>query len=396
MAAMAAPKAVKPGKIFAIFLVLILWIEAGQARSRRNQPNCNEEQQNKMNTEFQQCLSKYTKEHHEASGKATSDEDFQKYTCKLLEDTDNCGKVFKRCLPADEVRRMQDTHIQARIQQFRDDKSVYECPVVKEYIESGRGDKVDESTEGACTVSQVSNAQTDFSDCSHKLSLSLYNNVQNLTDIRNARSANDLNSELELEDQDQVNPTLDPIKDIRPMACETLHKIAKDCIKSFGECFTPDDANSVRKSHLMQMFTYYAQIYDGIGDLNECPEMGSFLNEDEDDDCIDEDCNEIYDDNDEDYYDDDDYDTDDSHDDVISHDDTNDSSHNTKSQVLEQKSEITNPDLGPADPAVIPEPPFNIGAGHSSATATANIISQKTQNFIVVLCVFQAWAWLLL
>ena len=50
---------------------------------------------------------------------------------------------------------MQDTHIQARIQQFRDDKSVYECPVVKEYIESGRGDKVDESTEGACTVSQV-------------------------------------------------------------------------------------------------------------------------------------------------------------------------------------------------------------------------------------------------
>ena len=77
MAAMAAPKAVKPGKIFAIFLVLILWIEAGQARSRRNQPNCNEEQQNKMNTEFQQCLSKYTKEHHEASGKATSDEDFQ-------------------------------------------------------------------------------------------------------------------------------------------------------------------------------------------------------------------------------------------------------------------------------------------------------------------------------
>ena len=80
---------------------------------------------------------------------------FQKYTCKLLEDTDNCGKVFKRCLPADEVRRMQDTHIQARIQQFRDDKSVYECPVVKEYIESGRGDKVDESTEGACTVSQV-------------------------------------------------------------------------------------------------------------------------------------------------------------------------------------------------------------------------------------------------
>ena len=107
--------------------------------------------------------------------------------------------------------------------------------------------------------------------------MSLYNNVQNLTDIRNARSANDLNSELELEDQDQVNPTLDPIKDIRPMACETLHKIAKDCIKSFGECFTPDDANSVRKSHLMQMFTYYAQIYDGIGKKHELKKYEQFI-----------------------------------------------------------------------------------------------------------------------
>ena len=84
MAGMTAPKAVvKPGKIFAIVLVLILWIEAGQARSRRNQPNCNEEQQNKMNTEFQECLAKYTKEHHEASGKATSDEDFQVSSCLI-------------------------------------------------------------------------------------------------------------------------------------------------------------------------------------------------------------------------------------------------------------------------------------------------------------------------
>ena len=240
---------------------------------------------------------------------------------------------------------------------------------------------------------QVSNAQTDFSDCSHKLSLSLYNNVQNLTDIRNERSANDLDSELELEDQEQVNPTLDPIKDIRPMACETLHKIAKDCIKSFGECFTPDDANSVRKSHLTQMFTYYAQIYDGIGDLKECPEIKSFMDEDEEDleDCMDDDCNEIYDDED-DYYDGDDYDSHDKND-----------SHNSKSQLKQISNPADSTGISGADSsdhsaAVIPEPPFKIGAGHSSATATANIISQKiimTQNLIVVLCVFQAWAWLL-
>ena len=30
-----------------------------------------------MNTEFQECLAKFTKEHHEASGKATKAEEFQ-------------------------------------------------------------------------------------------------------------------------------------------------------------------------------------------------------------------------------------------------------------------------------------------------------------------------------
>ena len=30
-----------------------------------------------------------------------------------------------------------------------------ECEVVKEYLESGRGDRMDETTMGACTVNQV-------------------------------------------------------------------------------------------------------------------------------------------------------------------------------------------------------------------------------------------------
>ena len=54
----------------------IFWIDFGDCRSRRQQV-CDEDQQNKMNTEFQECLSKFTKEHHEASGKATKAEEFQ-------------------------------------------------------------------------------------------------------------------------------------------------------------------------------------------------------------------------------------------------------------------------------------------------------------------------------
>ena len=71
----------------------------------------------------------------------------------------NCGELWKRCHAPAEVRSIQDTHIQARISQFRDNSDgidVFKCPVVKEYYDSGRADRIDQSTEGACTVSEVS------------------------------------------------------------------------------------------------------------------------------------------------------------------------------------------------------------------------------------------------
>ena len=69
-----------------------------------------------------------------------------------------CGELWKRCHSEEEVRNIQDTHIQARIGQFRDNNEgidVFKCPVVSEYVNSGRMDRVDESTEGACSVSEV-------------------------------------------------------------------------------------------------------------------------------------------------------------------------------------------------------------------------------------------------
>jgi hypothetical protein len=44
---------------------------------RRNQPVCNDEQQKQMTQEFSECLNKYTKEHHESSGKAETPEQYQ-------------------------------------------------------------------------------------------------------------------------------------------------------------------------------------------------------------------------------------------------------------------------------------------------------------------------------
>ena len=47
---------------------------------------------------------------------------FQKYTCKLLEDTVKCDELLSRCHSAEEVKRMKDAHIAARINQYDDNK----------------------------------------------------------------------------------------------------------------------------------------------------------------------------------------------------------------------------------------------------------------------------------
>ena len=65
-----------PKGIEVLLCSLALILSVAEARSRRN-PICNEEQQKKMTEEFTQCLKKFTKEHHEATGKATTAEQYQ-------------------------------------------------------------------------------------------------------------------------------------------------------------------------------------------------------------------------------------------------------------------------------------------------------------------------------
>ena len=90
-----------------------------------------------------------------------------------MSDTVECGELWKRCHSAGEVRTIQDTHIQARITQFRDNREgidVFKCPVVEEYINSGRADQIDQSTEGACSLAEVSNTRNASTPVGENLS----------------------------------------------------------------------------------------------------------------------------------------------------------------------------------------------------------------------------------
>ena len=123
----------------------------------------------------------------------------------------------------------------------------------------------------------MSDVQREFQDCSHNKSLKLYEDIQVLEEGRFSRDTNDLDAELNLEDSEKAS--LDPVKDIKPRLCAALKAIAKECIESFNKCFSREDANQIKRQHIEQMQKYYAKIYPGVGNLNDCPEMASLLKE---------------------------------------------------------------------------------------------------------------------
>ena len=126
-------------------------------RFNRN-PGCDENEQNQMQEEYQKCATEFTSRHYTNIESAVTAEEHQKYTCKLLEDTIECDELLYRCHSAEEVKRMKDAHIAARISQFDDNQdgiNILECRLAKDYIESGVGDEVDSTTAGGCTHMQV-------------------------------------------------------------------------------------------------------------------------------------------------------------------------------------------------------------------------------------------------
>ena len=211
--------------------------------------------------------------------------------------------------------------------------------------------------------------QKDFQDCSHQQSLSLYETIQNLEEGRFSRDTNDLAGELAREDSEAAS--LDPLKDIKPRLCSSLEAIAKDCIESFNKCFSREDSQQIKRQHIQQMQQYYAKIYEGVGDLEDCPQIVK-LEAEEDYEEDQAEANEVENDEYDDYgYDDDYYEEDDSEASAASTASTSTSSTTT-----------SYPD--PEGNFVIAEPPSHLGG----ASAASKL---QTASMMMTLLVASIW-----
>ena len=99
---------------------------------------CDESQSNQMQEEYQKCSTEFTNRHHASIGSAVSEEQHQKLTCQLLEDTVKCDELLSRCHSAEEVEKMKNAHISARVNQYNDNKdgiNIMECRLAKEFLD---------------------------------------------------------------------------------------------------------------------------------------------------------------------------------------------------------------------------------------------------------------------
>jgi len=248
-------------------------------RFNRN-PGCDESQQNQMQEEYQKCSTEFTNRHHTNIGSAVSRDDHQKYTCQLLEDTVACDSLLSRCHSPEEVEKMKDAHISARINQYDDNKdgiNILECRLAKEYIDSGKGNLVEDTTIGGCTHMQASGAQTDFQKCSHQLTQKVWDELQALEDKKQEekgiqeRETNDILEEEAQQDEIQLEPS-----ETKPILCKALREIGDKCTDVISKCFSNDDVQQMRYNHVEQMSKYYGTIYTNV-DLSDCPALRDFV-----------------------------------------------------------------------------------------------------------------------
>ena len=76
--------------------------------------------------EFSECSRRYGDEFHDSGDGGD--------VCQLLRNiVEECVQVFGQCHTAREIRRMQDLHIEALIDQYKQFGDLNNCPVVKEY-----------------------------------------------------------------------------------------------------------------------------------------------------------------------------------------------------------------------------------------------------------------------
>jgi len=181
---------------------------------------CNEWQRNQMHKIYTNCTEKYYQEFE--NSKADDDDPREKY-CKLFSHlVTDCGDTWNYCHDAAEVADMKDMQVQSFYNHY-DAFYVDDCDVVRKY-----NDKPFSRPERCSEEEQVL-AQNLFNKCSHKISSSVYNNIQNMSK------------------ESMVSKLL----------CKGLADIEHSCSNHLTGCLSRKDSSHILQLHLKEIRQFF-------------------------------------------------------------------------------------------------------------------------------------------
>jgi len=193
-------------------LVLIVVLKIGL--SHQEIASCSIVQTKRLQEQFQECSQKHTDKFHYNPGDG--------HVCELMSEIVNtCVPVFRTCNSAREVKRMQNRHTEALINQYRDFGDLESCSLVKAFRETGGETKEVVKCDNAKTAAN----QDKMRDCSHKTSSSTYMEI------------------MDLENTGIISEKL----------CNALKAIGTICVKHMSECYNEEDFSNTKRGHIEQM-----------------------------------------------------------------------------------------------------------------------------------------------
>jgi len=245
------------GLRYLVLVVLLSVLLCVDQSLQEEVPPCTIVKTRQVQQEFSECSRRYGDEFHNSGDGGD--------VCQLLRNiVEECVQVFSQCHTAREIRRMQDLHIEALIGQYKQYGDLDNCPVVKEYRESGRNEAEEEDV--LCNDDRTVAVQTDFQNCIHSTSTVAYQAI------------------LDLDDNKIISDKL----------CKAMSTIGTVCVKHLSECFADDDLSQMRRSHIEEMKKFFLGFSDKVTSdaLDNCKIM-EYTENYEDDNSIDDKVAEI-------------------------------------------------------------------------------------------------------
>merc|ERR1719483_63280 len=163
---------------------------------------------------------------------ALEEKEVQRVTCRLVDNiVETCGEEWRQCHDQEDVRRMKDMHVESLLSKNRGAVvDIEQCDTIKQF--RSRQTVYHDDDSESCSDEKFVKAQTDFQTCTHSVTSSVNDDIQNLSSL----------------------------KSISILLCKAISNISNNCVDHLKKCLDAEDVITMSENHLEQLKVYFVKL----------------------------------------------------------------------------------------------------------------------------------------